>query len=45
MLQDGRIDGFYYTVGHPNGNIKEATEGKRKTRIVSINDIEAVVIK
>ena len=36
MLQDGRIDGFFYTVGHPNGNIKEATAGKRKTRIVSI---------
>ena len=23
-LQDGRIDGFFYTLGHPNGNIKEA---------------------
>ena len=45
MLQDGRIDGFFYTVGHPNGKIKEATAGKRKTRIVSITDIEPLVKK
>ena len=45
ILQDGRIDGFFYTVGHPNGNIKEATAGKRKTRIVSITDIEPLVKK
>ena len=40
MLQDGRIDGFFYTVGHPNGNIKEATAGKRKVRIVPITEAE-----
>ena len=40
MLQDGRIDGFFYTVGHPNGNIKEATAGMRKTRIVAIPEIK-----
>ncbi len=45
MVQDGRIDGFFYTVGHPNGNIKEATAGKRKCRIVSISDIEPLVKK
>jgi len=39
MMQDGRIDGFFYTVGHPNGNIKEATAGMRKARIVAIPDI------
>lgn len=42
MLQDGRIDGFFYTVGHPNGNIKEATAGMRKTRIVSIPEIKSL---
>ncbi len=42
MLQDGRIDGFFYTVGHPNGNIKEATAGMRKTRIVAIPEIKAL---
>lgn len=40
MLQDGRIDGFFYTLGHPNGNIKEATAGRRKCRIVSITGME-----
>lgn len=45
MVQDGRLDGFFYTVGHPNGNIKEATAGKRKCRIVSIPDIKAVAEK
>jgi TRAP transporter TAXI family solute receptor len=36
LLQDGRIDAFFYTVGHPNGNIKEATSGRIKVFIVSI---------
>ncbi len=42
MLQDGRIDGFFFTVGHPNGTIKEATAGKRKVRIIPIEDIKAL---
>mgnify|MGYP001824969874 CR=1 FL=1 len=36
MLQDGRIDAFFYTVGHPNGAINEATAGKRTVRFVPI---------
>jgi len=36
LLQDGRIDAFFYTVGHPNGNIKEATSGRIKVFIVPI---------
>ncbi|MCB4204840.1 TAXI family TRAP transporter solute-binding subunit [Deferribacterales bacterium Es71-Z0220] len=36
LIQDGRIDGFFYTVGHPNGNIKEATSGRVKVNIVPI---------
>lgn len=36
LLQDERLDGFFYTVGHPNGNIKEATSGRIKVLIVSI---------
>jgi TRAP transporter TAXI family solute receptor len=35
-LQDGRIDAFFYTVGNPNGSIKEATSGKRKVQFVPI---------
>lgn len=36
MLQDGRLDAFFYTVGHPNGSLKEATAGKRKVHFVPI---------
>lgn len=42
-VQDGKIDGFFYTVGHPNGNIKEATAGKRKCRIVPITGMESLL--
>ena len=37
LLQDERIAAFFYTVGHPNGNFKEATAGKRKVRFVPIS--------
>ncbi len=36
LLQDGRIDAFFYTVGHPNANIKEATSGRIKVSIVPV---------
>lgn len=36
MLQDGRIDAFFYTVGHPNGSVKEAVAGVRKVNFVSV---------
>lgn len=44
ILQDNRIDGFFYTVGHPSGNIKEATAGKRKTRIVGITGLDKLLV-
>jgi TRAP transporter TAXI family solute receptor len=37
LLQDGRLDAFFYTVGHPNGAITEATSGRIPVRIVSIS--------
>jgi len=40
LLQDGRIDAFFYTVGHPSGAIKEATSGARKVRFAAITDID-----
>ncbi|GAB4341605.1 MAG: TAXI family TRAP transporter solute-binding subunit [Desulfobulbaceae bacterium] len=43
LLQDGRIDAFFYTVGHPSGAIKEATSGTRKVRIVSITGIDSLL--
>jgi uncharacterized protein len=36
MLQDGRIDAYFYTVGHPNGSIKEAVAGNRKVDFVPV---------
>jgi len=36
LLQDGRLDAFFYTVGHPSGAIKEATAGATKVLIVPI---------
>ncbi|MHB1397472.1 MAG: TAXI family TRAP transporter solute-binding subunit [Trichloromonadaceae bacterium] len=37
MLQDGRIDAYFYTVGHPNGSIKEAVAGTRKVTFVPVS--------
>jgi TRAP transporter TAXI family solute receptor len=47
LLQDERLDAFFYTVGHPNGNIKEATSGRIKVFIVPITgpQIDALLKK
>ncbi len=45
LLQDGRIDAFFYTVGHPSGSIKEATAGARKVRFASITGIDSLLEK
>jgi uncharacterized protein len=42
LLQDGRIDAFFYTVGHPSGAIKEATAGRRKVAFIPITGLEAL---
>jgi len=36
LLQDGKIDSFFYTVGHPSGALKEATAGARKVKFIPI---------
>jgi len=43
LLQDGRIDAFFYTVGHPSGAIKEATAGARKTHFVPIENVSGIL--
>ncbi len=43
MLQDGRLDAFFYTVGHPNGAMQEATNGKRKVRFIPITNMEPLL--
>ena len=45
LLQDGRIDAFFYTVGHPSGAFKEATAGATKVRFVSITGINNLLAK
>lgn len=47
LIQDERLDAFFYTVGHPNGNIKEATSGRIKVRIVPIvgPELDALIAK
>ena len=40
MLQDGRIDAYFYTVGHPNGSIMEATTGRRRVRFIPVTGQE-----
>ncbi len=43
MLQEHRIDAFFYTVGHPSGAIKEATSGARKVIIADITGIDTLL--
>jgi len=45
LLQDGRIDAFFYTVGHPSGAIQEATAGHRKVRFIPIKQVEKLLEK
>jgi len=45
LLQDGRIDAFFYVVGHPNGAIKEATSGARKVRFASVTGMDKLLAK
>ena len=37
LLQQGEIDAYFYTVGHPNLSIKEASFGDRKVMIVALD--------
>lgn len=43
MIQDNRIDAYFYTVGHPNGSITEASTGRRKVRFVPITGMEKLI--
>lgn len=36
LLQDGRLDAFFYTVGHPSGAFLEATAGATKVAFIPI---------
>lgn len=43
MLQDNRIDAFFYTVGHPSGAIQEATAGSRKVKFIPIEKMDSLL--
>ena len=45
LIQDGRLDAAFYTVGHPSGYYKEATSGKRKLKFVPITNVESLLDK
>jgi TRAP transporter TAXI family solute receptor len=45
LIQDGRIDAAFYTVGHPSGYYKEATAGTRKVKFVPIGNTDSLVAK
>ena len=43
LLQDSRIDAFFYTISHPAGIITEATSGKRKIVFVPIEHMNNLI--
>ena len=45
LLQNGKIDAYFYTVGHPNASVREATTGARPVRFVPIVGIDQLVRK
>lgn len=45
LLQDGRIDAYFYTVGHPSGSFKEVSVGRRKVRFVPITGIDELLAR
>lgn len=45
LIQDGRIDAAFYTVGHPSGYYKEATSGTRKVKFVPIKNVDGLIAK
>lgn len=45
LIQDGRIDAAFYTVGHPSGYYKEATAGARKVKFIEIPNADKLVAK
>ena len=45
LLQDEKIDAYFYTVGHPNGSFKEATAGTRKAKFIPITVVDELLKK
>ncbi len=45
LIQDKKLDAFFYTVGHPSAAIHEALSGQRKMRFIPITNIEPLLTK
>jgi TRAP transporter TAXI family solute receptor len=45
LLQDGKIDAFFHSAGHPSPVILSATEGYRKVRLASITGLDRLLRK
>jgi len=45
LLEEGSLDAFFYTVGHPSAAILKVTEGKRKVRFVPIVDVDTLFVQ
>jgi len=45
LLQDGRIDAFFYPPAHPNDLIKAAFAGSRKVRFVPITNVRRILLR
>lgn len=45
LLQDGRLDAFFYTVGHPSGAFKEATAGRTRVRFIPVTGVDKLLDK
>jgi len=39
LLQDGRLDAYFYTVGHPNGSIQAAASGGTQVRFIPFTNV------
>lgn len=45
LLQDGRIDAYFYTVGHPNGSFSEVSVGRRKVQFIPITQVDELLAR
>ena len=43
MLQDNRIDAYFFTVGHPAGSLMEAMAGRRAIRLIPITEMDELI--
>lgn len=43
MLQEGRLDALFFTVGHPSASFTEATGGRREVIFIPIVDIDSLL--